>query len=80
MNENPETIECPKCNGSMETGMPLDRGDANFPSQQDWMEGHHETTFWGNLDTKNRKTFPINMFRCQNCGFLELYAKSNIDL
>lgn len=36
-----------------------------------WIEGPMQFGFWGNL--KNPR-YPIQVARCSNCGFLELYA------
>ena len=36
MNKDQNTFECPKCNGSMEIGIPLDRGHSNCFLHQHW--------------------------------------------
>jgi len=51
--------ECPRCRGRMEPGLVLDRGDAQTPSQQAWVEGAPERSFWRGLKTKGKETHPV---------------------
>jgi hypothetical protein len=39
-----------------------------------WVEGIPDQNFFGNLKLRNRQTLPVTSFRCQACGYLELFA------
>ncbi len=38
---------CIRCDGEMEEGFVIDKGDYNFASQAQWASGGPETSFWG---------------------------------
>lgn len=72
-------IECLRCRGRMEPGAVLDRGDYNALTEQEWMEGAIEKSFWSGIQTKNRERFTVNTYRCERCGYLESYANVHVD-
>ena len=61
---------CPKCGGIMQMGTIPDWGYGCIRNQF-WVEGQMEFGFFGGL--KNPQ-FPIQAFRCEQCGYLELFA------
>ncbi|MBI1348342.1 hypothetical protein GC163_18865 [bacterium] len=66
---------CPKCSGTMARGYSIDRTNgAILPTY--WISGLPKTGFLGGLiGSSTSKHFPIAGFRCENCGYLELYAR-----
>ena len=66
--------ECARCQGPMEPGFILDRGDANARLEQEWVEGELEKSFWVGVKTKGRERFGVRTFRCTRCGYVESYA------
>ena len=65
--------KCSKCGGAMIEGFILDRTyGAN--TQQAWIEGIPEPSFWSGLKTSNRAIYSVWAMRCADCGFLEFYA------
>jgi hypothetical protein len=66
---------CPKCHGSMEQGLMLDRKDGGSDLQARWVRGEPTPrTFWGNVRLKGRKPLPVTTYRCEGCGYLESFA------
>lgn len=64
---------CPKCEGRMEIGFPVDAGrNAVHPGQ--WADG--EPTYWflRVLRMKGRRRYRVDAWRCTSCGLLESYA------
>ena len=72
-------INCPKCQGLMEEGFIIDRGDYNVGMVNTWVEGEPVKSFWSGIKVKNKQQFLVKTFRCSNCGFLESYAVDEID-
>ena len=66
--------ECPRCRGSMATGLVLDRGHGDSVKQQEWFEGEPVKSFWSGLKLKGREHHVVRTFRCTRCGYLESYA------
>ncbi len=64
-------MKCPKCQGEMEEGMPVDQGSWGtlMPQQQDWQKGKEVNIPIG------KPNYKIRSYRCTNCGYLESYAK-----
>lgn len=69
-----QEISCPRCQGQMEAGFVMDRGQAGMRSEQEWVEGDLEKSFWLGVRTKGREQFAVRTYRCQRCGYLESYA------
>lgn len=70
------TNDCPKCRSRMEEGFGLD-ADANHQlSTTKWIEGRPEKSFFSGVKTKGKRQFPITLYRCTRCGFLEAYARA----
>ena len=67
---------CSKCQGPMVEGfVPDSIGGALLRSA--WVEGKPEKNLLGSLKIKGKRSFPIVTFRCNGCGFLESYARSD---
>lgn len=69
-----ETKTCPKCEGNMEKGLVIDRGDYSSIGVPKWAKG----VKWGGFGIEG-KTIDVVSFRCQSCGYLESYAVEDID-
>jgi hypothetical protein len=66
---------CPKCNGSMEPGLMLDRKDWATELQVRWVGGEPTPkTFFGGLNLKDQEPLPVTTYRCEGCGYLESFA------
>ena len=65
--------KCPKCSGNMVQGFVPD-----YSHQQALLEGWHEgqpkKSFWTETKAPRAEGIPVGAFRCEKCGFLELYA------
>ena len=68
-------LVCPRCNGPMEPGIILDRGHYSVPTEATWVEGQPERSFWTGLKLKGKESYPVRSYRCEECGYLELYAR-----
>lgn len=74
-------IECSKCGGEMQRGFLYDRGHMEYNTQQVWVEGDPEETFWsGGVKTSGRNAYSVGAYRCGGCGFLDFYATESSDI
>ena len=39
-----------------------------------WVEGVPEQGIFGNLKLRNKRAVPVTSFRCESCGYVELFA------
>jgi hypothetical protein len=65
--------QCPKCNGQFEAGyLP----DASYAAQAigRWASGSPNKSFLGGTKFA-KETVPICAFRCNGCGYIEIYAR-----
>ena len=69
----PTTRTCPKCEGTMHVGF---LPDATYGSTvvASWHEGPPRKSFWQGTRTDKDAQKAIHAFRCEACGFVELYA------
>ena len=66
---------CIKCDGELENGFILDKGDYDVTTQTKWASGDPNTSFWRMSVVKSgNKIIPVVTYRCKNCGRLESYA------
>lgn len=66
---------CIRCDGELEAGFLLDRGDYNVTSQTQWTSGLPNTSFWRMSAAKvGERILPVTTFRCKGCGRLESFA------
>jgi predicted nucleic-acid-binding Zn-ribbon protein len=70
--------KCPKCSAEMESGFLLARG-TNFYRPAEWFEGEPEVNWAGGLKLRDKRRFRIESWRCRRCGFLEQYARQEMD-
>ena len=41
----------------------------------DWVEGEPVKSFWSGTKIRDKKQYKVETYRCENCGYLESYAK-----
>ena len=58
---------CPKCEGNMVKGYITDRTYMNMAKKQAWTEGEKAKV--------TRKSKDVVAYRCEQCGYLELYTE-----
>jgi hypothetical protein len=68
------TIRCPKCQADMERGFIADLTHGGVVTSK-WVEGAPEKSFWTGVKTRDRANVEIQTYRCENCGYLESYAR-----
>ncbi len=68
---------CSKCGGVMIEGFIIDHplGQSAFPAQ--WHPGTPECNVFGGTQIDKEKLVPIQSFRCEQCGYLELYSRKD---
>jgi hypothetical protein len=66
-------LQCPKCKGAMVQGFVPDYSHSAALVGR-WHEGQPQKSFWTRTKVNYKEGLTIGAFRCQNCGFLELYA------
>ena len=67
---------CPKCSGAMESGFILDTVFLGTPFQSKWVEGEPKYSWLvPGLTLRSRRVRKVITYRCQECGFLESYAR-----
>ena len=74
-----ETRTCPKCGGAMAKGWTPDYLSAGI-AQSRWVDGEpHRSSLWGiRINAKEQSTYLITIFRCEACGYLESYARTQV--
>lgn len=60
----------------MQAGFLLERGDRDRRGGTQWVEGAPERSFWTGLRIKNRLVLPVTTYRCESCGYLASYART----
>lgn len=65
---------CGECGGTMQEGYILDAAPGFGKIQSLWVEGEPERDLLG-LKTVDHQVLHIIAYRCENCGFLKLYAE-----
>lgn len=66
---------CIRCDGSLEVGFMVDKGDYNATSQAQWASGKPNTSFWRMSAVQSgNQTLPVVTYRCKSCGRLESFA------
>lgn len=58
----------------MYPGFLLELKDADRRTVTEWVSGAPEKSFWRGISTKDRMVYPVTVYRCERCGFLEGYA------
>jgi len=70
-----EQTRCPKCGGGMAQGFVVDVHQYGSRRVSSWVEGAPQKSFWVGTSISNLTNIPIGTFRCENCGFLESFAR-----
>ena len=69
--------KCIRCDGPLERGFMLDKGESNITSQAVWASGEPNTSWFRLSAAKSGSmTMPIITYRCKTCGRLESFAHS----
>ncbi len=66
---------CIRCDGELEKGFMLDKGESDITSQAKWASGEPNTSLlrFSAAQSGSRK-LPVVTYRCRNCGRLESFA------
>ncbi|HZO89363.1 MAG TPA: hypothetical protein VFB38_13620 [Chthonomonadaceae bacterium] len=70
----PQTLSCPNCQGHMEPGFLVDHASGGVRYQVTWVAGLPEPNYWTGVRVKDKVQYPITLYRCSVCGYLEAYA------
>lgn len=65
---------CPKCEGTMVQGFIPDFFQHSASGVVGWQESAPKSSFWTGTNASRKQGIPVGAFRCDRCGFLELYA------
>ena len=75
LNEEAAMERCMRCDGELEKGFLLDRGESDFTRQADWASGEPNDAFFRFSAVKSgNKKLPVVTYRCKSCGRLESFA------
>ena len=66
--------KCPKCEEAMVQGFIPDFFHHSASGVGGWHEGAPKASFWTGTKASLSEGMPVGAFRCNRCGFLELYA------
>jgi hypothetical protein len=67
--------KCMRCDGQLERGFLIDKGDSDVTRQAMWASGEPSTSFWSLSAVKSGSTMlPVTTLRCIKCGRLESFA------
>lgn len=66
--------KCPRCQGSMELGVIINKDSGGMRSTSRWIEGVAEKSWFGGVKLGGRRLVEIETFRCRRCNLLESYA------
>jgi hypothetical protein len=68
-----DKLQCPKCKSEMVQGFVPDYS-YGVALVGGWQKGQPKKSFWTRTKVSLLQGVPIGVFRCQKCGFLELYS------
>jgi hypothetical protein len=71
--KNDIKAECTECGGRMVAGQMVDQRYYNAGSGE-WVAGVVEVGKWTG-EVKNAERYTVAAYRCDDCGFLKLYAR-----
>ncbi len=67
---------CIRCDGELEPGFMVDKGDYDATHQAQWASGQPHTSFWRMSAVKSdSRMLPVVTCRCRSCGRLESFAQ-----
>ena len=71
--------KCSRCSGTMETGLLLDRTQAQlYPAV--WADGPVKRNWLGGFKESDNSLYRVETWRCKDCGYLESYARTRTGL
>lgn len=73
-------IVCSSCGERMERGFIFDRGHIEYKTQQAWVEGEPEASFWSGVKTSGRNSRSVEAYRCVGCDRLEFYTTEPVNI
>jgi hypothetical protein len=68
------TDKCPLCGGRFAEGVLVDRGHYSAPKGAEWHDSVPMRGFLGALKFKRGNLRTVTGYRCQECGYLMLFA------
>lgn len=69
--------DCPKCRDKMERGFIPEQNQG--VSTTNWAEGEEPSTHWYGKSMKGLKQYMVEAWRCRSCGYLDLYARKEVE-
>jgi len=67
--------KCIRCDGQLEKGFMLDKGESDLTRQANWASGEPNTSFFRFSAVKSgSRSLPVTTYRCVSCGRLESFA------
>ncbi len=69
------STSCPKCSGNMIQGFIVDFTQGGQIVSH-WSSGAPQSSFWMGTQVKEENMVPVGSFRCDDCGYLESYARA----
>jgi predicted nucleic-acid-binding Zn-ribbon protein len=70
--------KCSKCSGEMEAGFLQDH-DKGASTPGEWIEGVPVVSWMGYVNVRDKVHYRIEAFRCMQCGYIEQYAKQQVE-
>lgn len=68
-------VKCIRCDGELERGFMLDKGESDITSQATWASGEPDNSFFRlSAARSGSMTLPVVTYRCKSCGRLESFA------
>jgi hypothetical protein len=68
---------CIRCDGELEPGFLIDKGESDFTRQAHWASGEPNTSFFRLSVVKSgSRSLPVITYRCKSCGRLESFANA----
>ena len=74
-----EQTRCPKCGGRMAQGFVVDVHQCRLAAGQQLGRGRATEVLWFGTTSPDMNGLPIGTFRCENCGFLESFARPEFE-
>lgn len=66
---------CLRCDGQLDKGFLIDKGDSDIKRQANWASGEPSTSFWRMSAVQSgSEVLPVVTYRCKSCGRLESFA------
>ena len=72
------TTVCPKCNGKLVEGFIPD-SNPGMVFVNTWVEGPPEKSFIRGTKIEGKRRFYASTYRCEKCGYLESYARDEVE-